>query len=283
MSPRRKDGRCLVLRRASVGSVGVALETVALLLILTVGMASAGVASADDPLARPEFDKEVSVDMRDASVVAVFRLLSQVTSVPFVLDFDADPGLKLTFKAENMVCRGILASLAAAHDLEFFSTDEGVVVRRRGLPPAAKRVTVGAWPAKPGPRYRLEFLVRDSDGRVLYQPRISTQMGVVGQLKLGLNGREVTVLDRSRGIAEPRYVGGIELAICIKRDSGIGLDLLLEVVNTQPRDEGSYTEDHSVARRTVAPGQTSLFKTADGHEIVLSAWSRISDGTNAKP
>jgi len=253
------------------------------LLLLATSPAATTVRSATsgDPLSRVEFDKELSVNVKDAGIIDVFRVIAQLTQVPFVLDFENDPALNLTFQAKNMVCRGILASLANASGFEFFSTEEGVVVRRRGYPPAVKRITVGAWPPRrgSGPLYELNFRVVDSDRRVVFRRRISMEMGVVGQLKLGLKGHEVRVLDRDRSIAEPRYIGGLELAICIKRDTGAGLDLLLEVISSRPIDDASYTEEHSVVQRTVAAGESLLFKTGDGHQVLLADWSRPAESS----
>ncbi len=266
-------------------SAGALLGLGAGLILMAFGAAvrAAPATGTGDPLARPEFDREVSVDMKDAKMADVFRFFAGLTQVPFVLEFDREQSPTVTFKATNMVSRGILASLASSYGLVYSSTDEGIIVRRRDAPPSAERLTVGAWPSRPGPRYRLEVLVRDGTGQVVHRSSIAPQLGVVGELRLGLKGREVTVLDRKRSVAEPRYVDGIELAVCVRRDNGGALDLLMEMVTTQALSDARYVEDHAVALRTVGSGETLLFKTADGHEIVLTGWSRVVDGEPTKP
>ena len=86
----------------------------------------AAATSTEDALARAEFDKELTLDIKNAPVVGAFRLLSMETSVPFVVDFEDDPGLRVTFRAQNMVARGVLASVASAYGLE---TDGGRCVQ----------------------------------------------------------------------------------------------------------------------------------------------------------
>src|SRR5215470_7338219 len=83
------------------------------LRVLTIGAGlCATAAAADDPLARPEFDQDITLSMQGESITRVYD--------PFELAFDeSDPALKVTFKAENMGVRAILSSLAKTYGLEY--------------------------------------------------------------------------------------------------------------------------------------------------------------------
>src|SRR5947209_3671353 len=88
-------------------------------LALALGLAAVASAAPPDPLARPELDQDITLSLSGATVVRAYDALASVSHVPFVLAFDEDdPGLKVTFKAQNMGVRSILASLAKTYGLE---------------------------------------------------------------------------------------------------------------------------------------------------------------------
>jgi hypothetical protein len=74
-----------------------------------------------------------------------------------------------------------------------------------------------------------------------------------------------------------------ELAVCVKGGGAEGLDRLLEVVRTRPLGAASYVQERFVATRTGARGDSVLFATGDGYEIVLSDWRRRPDDSRPKP
>jgi hypothetical protein len=229
-----------------------------------------------DPLAVGKLEEaRASLQFEDAEVFDILRLLARMGEVPFILDFEADPTLRVTFKSEQMSLRTILRSLADTYGLEYEASDAGIVVRRRGAPRARKPITVGAWPPRPGPLYRLELETRDPSGAAMGSPSLVMPAQSLGTLKQGLvTGREVATFDRERLIAEPRYVGIIQLNFCIRKETGAGLDLLLEIVTERPLGEARYAEEHAVVTKTAGPGTTLLFATEDGYQIVLKGWSR---------
>jgi hypothetical protein len=238
---------------------------------------------ASDPLTRPEFDGEVSIDFKEANVVDVFRLFARVTKVPFILDFEEDPVLLLTLKARNMSTRAILASLASTYGLAYSMSNEGVVVRRVGGASAANPITVGAWPQEAGAPYQLSLRILDASGRVLSTPRVKARVNQVAEIKQGLeNDGEALVFDGERGLAEPRYLAGIEIHICLKGENPDGLELLCELVTSRVPEPNRYVQEHRVATKVIGKRETVLFRTEDGHEIAVVEWSAEEPLTDLK-
>ena len=95
-------------------------------------------------------------------------------------------------------------------------------------------------------------------------------------------GRKVIAFDRERLIAEPRFVGIIQLNFCIEKETDAGLELLLEVVTERPLGEARYAEEHGVTTKTVGRGATVLYKTEDGYQIVLKGRSRVQEKRTSK-
>jgi hypothetical protein len=250
---------------------------------LAATAANPAIAEQGDPLSLGKLGGgQYSMEFKDADVVDVFRLIARFGEVPLVLDFSSDPSLKVSFKAENLSLRTILQSLADTYGFDYQASDEGVVVRRRGEATAARRVTVGAWAPKPGPLYRLELLVRTAEGEVLSTPMIIVAVQSLATVQQGFaSGRQVTAFDRTRLIAEPRFVGGVQLNLCIKRETSAGLELLVETVTERALGEGRYVEEHAVAARSAGPGETLLLKTGDGHQFVLLRWTRMPQQSNS--
>jgi hypothetical protein len=249
-----------------------------LLLTAFPTISRAETVATEDALARAEFDRELSLDMKDMGIVQAFRVLSKVTSVPFVIDFEDDPSLRVTFKAENMVSRGVLASLASTYGLAFSDSDEGLVVRRPGFPSATKKATLGAWPVRPdSAAYRLEFVIQKPEGGTDFSGAFNLRKGMVGRVTIDARGNGgVEVSDRARGIAEPRYSGGVELRVSVLGESTGGLDLLTEFVTSRPLTNDSYAEDHLVRNLRGLPGETVLAQTAAGGQVLLTRWTKLS-------
>jgi hypothetical protein len=231
-------------------------------------------AAPSDPLTRSEFDEEISIDFKEANVVDVFRLFARATHLPFVLEFEKDPELLLTLKARNMSARAILASLASTYGLTYSMSNEGVVVRRTGGAPVVSPITVGAWPREAGVPYQLSFRIRHADGRVLSAPRVTARANQVAEIKQGLpsDGR-VLWFDGERGLAEPRYLAGIEVRIYLKGETPEGLELLVELVTSRVIEPDRYVREHQVATRVVRNEEAVLFRTDEGHEIALTDWA----------
>ncbi len=247
-------------------------------LLLTSPPAASGssLAPVEGPLARAEFDKELSLDVKNVDMVTAFRSLARATGVPFVIDFENDPTLRVTFKAENMVSRGILASLASSYGLEFSASDDGIVVRRPGAPSAAHATTLGAWPARSAsPSYRLAFIVRGPDAQTKFSAALTLKKNIVGKVRVNANGQGGVEVTEPRGIAAPSYAGGFELRVAVEGEADGALGLLTELVTSRPLTRESYAEDHTVRNRRVAPGETLLARTPDGHEVVLSDWTKV--------
>jgi hypothetical protein len=235
----------------------------ALVATLLVLPAASGISEpaepAANPLARAEFDQELSFEMSQAHLVSVFRRLATTARVPFVLDFEEDPALEGTFNVRNMSIRAILVSIASSNGLEYSMTERGVVVRRTGMPGAAKPITVGSWP---GIVYALSFLVRSPEGRVLSQPRIRTVLNHAAEVKQGLSQ------------ADGDYI--LTFTITPKRQTAAGLELEMKFVDSRPSASSGvgtrWTESHTAETRTVGRGETVLFRTEAGYEVVLSGW-----------
>jgi hypothetical protein len=273
----------------------VAVGFAAVLFLAAGASADSATSQRGDPLAVAQLEgSEVTLKIEDVDVVQLFRALARLGAVPFVLDFEVDPALKVSFKAQNMTLRTTLQSLADTYGLEYGTSEAGIVVRRRGMAPATKPITVGAWPSKPGPLYRLEIEARDPSGAVVRSAySVSSRLSPgtphqasghcsiilpaqsLGTLKQGLpKGHDVMTFDRERLIAEPRFVGVIELRFCIKKETSAGLELLFEVVTERPLGDARYEEEHTVVSKTVGPGETLLFETQDGYQLVLKRWAR---------
>jgi hypothetical protein len=235
--------------------------------LLPASFAAQGMA-ADDPLARPEFDQEITLVGKDIDVGKFFMTISRGLGVPITVELEPDPSLKLTMDARHMVCRALFASIASTYGLEYVAGDGGIVVRRRG-----------AAPAPTGPGYRLDMLVRDAKGRVLERPTLSVRGGAVGVLRVGLgDGRAVTVLDRAHSASGIQHIGGLEIAIGVKGEVAGGLELLTEVIVRRPTGEARYTEDHAFATRTAAAGgETVLGETTNGDQVALASWRRAEE------
>jgi hypothetical protein len=244
-------------------------------VFLSAVVASASFLGADDSLARSEFDREMSVSMEQANIVDVFRLLADATGVPFILDFPVDPSLTVTFNATNMVSRGILASLASTHGLRYSTTRDGVVVYRQDVPRAIRPTRVGNWREEAAPHYLLEFVFRDSNGRVLARPRISARLGVAEEFRLSVRGDDVIVLDRSRSAIETRRIGGLTIVVCIKRHTRSGLEIVMEFVTTRPLGKTRFVEDHILTTKTLGPDGGDLLENDEGHQIALVSWRRL--------
>src|SRR5215471_12551487 len=160
-----------------------------LVLVLTLVLpAAAAQAASQDPLARREFDQDITLSMSGAPVVRIYDALASLVRVPFVLAFDEDdPSLKVSFKAKNMEVRGVLASLARTYSLEYAWVDGSVLVTRKGQPPTEKRKTVGPW-QPPVPHYRLDFSIRRRDGVVVSTPWVTTGMNQEVTMRQGMQG-----------------------------------------------------------------------------------------------
>jgi len=245
-------------------------------MTLAVGGTLSGAVTTSSALARAEFNREITVQMKDADIVDTFRMLARATDVPFILELENDPSLRVTLSARNTPIRMVLASIEQTHGVEYVASEEGILVRRAGLAPTTERITLGAWPPTAGRAYQLDLLVRDKTARVLYQPRLVVRQGVVGEAKLSLPGPNVTVLDHRRSLAEPRHVNGFEVNICANGETDAGLDLLMEVVTVRAISSNRYIEEHTVLTHTVGEdhGETVLFREKGGHELVLTGWKR---------
>jgi hypothetical protein len=206
-----------------------------------------------DPLARPEFDQDITLNMPGADVVHVYDTLARLARVPFILAFDTDdPRLKVTFKAENMGIRAILASVAKTYELEYSPSDEGVVVSRKGQPPTEKRKTVGPWRAS-GPQYHFSFMIRDKSGNVLSTPAVTTQIKQALEVKQGI---------KANSVGGPLGDTFLTFKVVPQKETEAGLECTVT------------WEERYGATMTAVHGETTLFKTQLGYEVVLIDWSR---------
>jgi hypothetical protein len=251
-------------------------------LILPVAVRTA--CANPDPLARPEFHRELSVGMERIDIVAVFRAIAGITGVTFILDFERDPTLKVTLKATNMVCRGILESLASTYGLEYSWSDAGVVVRRRGIASTTGAITVGPPPRPSGPVYWFDLVARDAQGRAQRFLRVERYLGVFEPLIFYVTGHpDVTtpVLNQRRGTIDQRSLGAFELTLGVKSDTGSNVELVAELVTRRRIDDRRFTEMHAVNRTLATPGELLLFGRDDGYELVVTDWGRTTPGTAA--
>ncbi len=264
------------MSRSHRSRLPVGLAFASILFLASSAFADPGASPRSDPLAVGKLEsEEVTLHFEDMNIAVLFRAIARVGQVPFILDFENDPTLKVSFKAEHMSLRTILQSLADAYGLEYEASDAGIVVRRRGAPGVATPGVVGAWPPKPGPLYELALETRDAQGEVVASPStVVTTQTVWSYTQATKRMSEVTAFDQQLLIAAPRFVGSIRLNLCVKRETSAGLELLLEVVTERPLGNTRYAEEHTVVSKTAGPGETLLFKTEDGHQIVLKRWAR---------
>lgn len=249
------------------------------LALLFVGAAGRHV-QADDAavLSRPEFDRELSVQMQQAPLANVFRALGAMINVRFVLSFDPDPALKIDLKAEHMVCRGILASLAKTHDLEYGASDEAVVVRRRGSAEIATVATSGADRLRSA--YWFVVTARTASGESQTFPRLVCPEDKVTTRRFILRNpdQEVSVLDGQVRAITTRNVGDFQLSIAVSQDSVDQIEVSAELVAFQRHSASRYTEEHLVTTRTLPPTETLLFRSSRGDEVFVTRWGRIDGG-----
>jgi hypothetical protein len=258
--------------RPTARDMALAVATAAFLFAASGGRA-ASAAAMDDPLARPEFDQEISLQLDGQEVATVFRTIARLVQVRFLLEFERDPSLRVNLSAENMVCRGILESLASSYDLEYSASAQGLVVRRRGVPPSA--------PTAVGPRpdftYWFELAVRDPSGRNESFPRLRHQPGSGEPMAFSLTGRPDTTVPGIHprfGTIERRSVGAFELTLIVKTDAGNSLELAAELVTHRNLGDRRYVATHAITTATVGASEQVLFRTEEGMEIVLTAWGR---------
>ena len=224
------------------------------LLVLAIGTGLAASARAgDDPLARPEFDQDITLSMQGEAITRVYDAIGSLAHVPFELAFDeSEPALKVTFKAENMGVRAILSSLAKTYGLEYGGAGSTIVVVRKGQLPTEKRRTVGSWP--PGvPQYALTFSIRKGDF-VFSKPYVTT----------GLK-QEVTMKQRLQ----------------VQGADGKSRDTLMQV-DVRPQKETAGGLELSAlwsvqeeTAKIAASGETLLFTTPQGVQVFLN-WTRLT-------
>jgi hypothetical protein len=226
-------------------------STLAVVCALSLGT-SAWAAGAD-PLARPEFDRDITLTMRGETVVRVYDALASFAHVPFILAFDEnDPGLKVTFKAENMGVRAILGSLAKTYGLEYASADTAILVTRKGQPPTEKRKMVGPW-QPPTPQYRFDYVLRNKEGLVFSKPWVST----------GLN-QEVTMKQ------------GVQILPDFK-ESIMQVDLVPQKETPAGLELGVKWSLQEGTTKVAAPGgETLLFTTPQGVQVLV-AWRKVAE------
>jgi len=245
---------------------------------------------AADPLARPEFDQEISLKMREAGVANMFHALSGITRVPFFIDFEPDPRLKMSFSSDGTPARAVLVALASAHGLEYFERGDGVAVARKGVtriesvvpvgPSSAKvwqvnvpvgsdgklrlgeGIAVRAVPPAGGRQVAVELQVRGADGRVMSTPRVTTQMGQPMEIKQGAE----------RGNRRP----SIMLKLTPIKESAEGLECEMEAIVSRSVSPTRWTEDHREETVTAGKSETVLVTTDDGIQVVLTRWQRTT-------
>jgi len=91
------------------------------------------------------------------------------------------------FDATNMVCRGVLASLASTYQLEYEATDEESSCDV-GRSAERETNTLGAWPRTAGLAVRATVRMLGPEQREPRKLRMRAREGVVSVLKLGLKG-----------------------------------------------------------------------------------------------
>jgi hypothetical protein len=228
-------------------------------MALSLWGAVVGAESVADPLARVEFDKEITLKLPAADIVRIYRTVSGLTRVPFIIELEPDPRVKTDFMTEQTPARAVLVSLASAHGLEYLATPEGIAVRRKGMPPSAKPIVVGSWP---GPQVRLWMEVRGTDGRVMSTPTVTTQMGQPMEMKQGVE----------RGNRRAHIV----LKLTPIRESGSALECEMEVMASRSISPTRWIEDHRKETVTAGKDETILVTTDDGIQVVLTRWQRTT-------
>lgn len=239
----------------------------ALLSIMTLaGGAAAAPAVSVDPLARPEFDNELTFELRRVDTTELFRRLARASDVPFVLDFDRDPELMGSFNVKNMSVRAILASLAGEKGFEYSSTEQGLIVRRVGMPRAAEPLIVGAWP---GRQYELQlavYKVLGTEKKLLSSPRVTTRVKQVAEVKQGV------VAKSAQGA---RSDAKFQIRILPLGETADGVELEMEFIASRALSDTRYIDDHRSAKMTVGKEETVLFTSEDGYEFALTEWRAI--------
>jgi hypothetical protein len=222
-----------------------------------VGLGGTAEGASSDPLARPEFDQDITLSMPGSSVVRVYEAIASFARVPFILAFDeSDPNLKVAFKAENMGVRAILASLAKSYGLEYASADGAILVTRAGQAPTEKRKMVGPW-QPPVPLYRLQFLIRTRDGHVLSTPWVATGLKQEGKLVQAMR-----CLKEAPDLPAFGCDSRMEVELVPRKETAEGLELEL------------HWAVHEGTTKTAGRGETLLFTTPQGYQLVLQEWSR---------
>ena len=236
-------------------------EIVAVAWVLCLSAAPA--VPADDALVRPELDKEIALEMKDADVVDVFRHIAATTGVPFSLEFESDPSLTVSFSAKNMSVRAVLSSIAHTYELKYVRAGNQIAVQPTGAKPAprpaARPVKVTAEAKDRPPVYEHKFEVRLVGGRVLSTPQVSTHLNHVAEIRQGI--------ERSNGT--PVFA---TFKVTPKADLGNSLELFIDgSVQTEVSPKRTHTEQ-IVDTKVVGRDGAVLF-TSEGVEFVLSNWA----------
>ncbi len=241
-----------------------------LVSILTVTpLAAATMRAAEGlPPAPSELDQEISITVQGQTLGQVFRILAEQTHLGLTIAFD--PTTKVDLDVRNMSLRVVLESLAGSYGLDYAWNAQMHVlsVRQKDLPPKGPRGTVTI--TRQGPssatQYRLAFLIRNAQGRVLSTPAVTTQLHQMLTIKQGWQAG-----------GEDRMV---KLTAVPVEDAGDTLRVSLDLATSAPvakvtPGETRTLEDHRRVTKSLAHGQTILFKIDDGLEIVLRDWTRI--------
>ena len=266
-----------VVPRSLLRSVAPCVVMIAALAM--AALPAAAPASADDPLSRPEFRKEISIAMSDMDVAAVFRAIAVATGVPFILDFTPESSLRISIEATNMGCRGILESLSSSYSLEYVDSPTGVVVRRTGAASSDAPSVASPPGAATATRYWFDLYLRGADGRVERFQRSFREGRRVESGVFHLSERDATVpvLNRATAVVEDASVGAFELALGVSRDDGASLTVVAELVERRSLGPRRYEEQHTISSARLSLAETRLFRTAHGDSIVVGAWGRVPD------
>jgi hypothetical protein len=121
----------------------------------------------------------------------------------------------------------------------------------------------------------LSATIRNVERRVLSTPRITTQMGQAAEIKQGFKGW-MMILDNNRPVRRPLC---LLVKIVPQRETPEGLELLVDVTAPRAVSDTHDVADHQLLTKVAGPGQTSLFKTDDGTELLLS-WTVVDRGAD---
>ncbi len=234
-------------------------------------------ASANDPLSRPEFNKEISLTMSGMDVAAVFRAITIATGVPFILDFTPDPTLTVSIEATNMGVRGILESLSSSYSLEYAEGPTGVLVLRAGAAPSGTPLMLAPPRAASAPLYWFDLYVRESNGRVQRFPRRFRDARRVQSEIFHMADRDTAIPVVNRGVAAVNEVsvGAFELAMGVSNEDRGSLEIVAELIERRSLGPKSYHAQHTVAITRLSASETQLFRTTRGDAIVVAAWGRV--------